>query len=159
MTYDYIITKPTLEEALMHYGVKGMKWGKHSKLVSSGAEAYKIISGWSDKEYQDRLSRVKLTGGRSSGSSKKSGSGKSGSSSAKEKKTSGSSSSKKTTDVKEKSKEVVNDIIKTTIDPNYTKKLQSRLDAINNSSKLKKYEESGKKIDEKNKRLKKRITG
>lgn len=157
MTYDYIITKPTLEEALMHYGVKGMKWGKHSKLVSSGAEAYKIISGWSDKEYQDRLSRVKLTGGRS-GSSKGSGSGKSGSSSAKEK-TSGSSSSKKTTDVKEKSKKVVDDIIKATIDPNYTKKLQSRLDSINNSSKLKKYEDSAKEIDEKNKRLKKRITG
>ena len=132
----------------MHYGVKGMKWGKHSKLVSSGEEAYKIISGWSDKEYQDRLSRVKLTGGRSgsskssSGSSKGSGSGKSGSSSAAKEKASGSSGSKKTTDVKEKSKEVVNDIIKATIDPDYTKKLQSRLDAINNSSKLKKYEES-----------------
>lgn len=27
MTYDGVTTKPTLDEALQHYGVVGMKWG------------------------------------------------------------------------------------------------------------------------------------
>lgn len=29
MTYDGVITKPSLDDALKHYGVKGMKWKKH----------------------------------------------------------------------------------------------------------------------------------
>ena len=32
--YDYIIEKPDLEDALVHYGVKGMKW--HHKKGNSG---------------------------------------------------------------------------------------------------------------------------
>lgn len=28
MIYDYVINKPSLDEALEHYGVKGMKWKK-----------------------------------------------------------------------------------------------------------------------------------
>lgn len=27
MIYDYVITKPELDDALVHYGVPGMKWG------------------------------------------------------------------------------------------------------------------------------------
>ena len=35
--YDYIITKPPLnEETLAHYGIKGMKWGKVKDRVKSG---------------------------------------------------------------------------------------------------------------------------
>ena len=38
MVYDYITTKPPLdEETLMHYGVKGMKWGQRKQqLISKG---------------------------------------------------------------------------------------------------------------------------
>ncbi len=31
MEYDGVILKPDLDEALEHYGVKGMKWRKHLK--------------------------------------------------------------------------------------------------------------------------------
>ena len=31
MIYDYVINKPSLDDALEHYGVKGMKWKKHKK--------------------------------------------------------------------------------------------------------------------------------
>lgn len=38
MAYDYVITKPPLnEETLMHYGVKGMRWGRRKQqLISQG---------------------------------------------------------------------------------------------------------------------------
>lgn len=32
--YDGVILKPTLDEALEHYGVKGMKWKKHKSSAS-----------------------------------------------------------------------------------------------------------------------------
>lgn len=151
--YDYIITKPPLnEDTLAHYGVKGMKWRKHKTVTGplTGDTAYKIISGWSDKEYQARLARVKLGGGRSSGS-KSSGSSKS----------SGGSSSKATDEKKTSTKEKVAkkeketiEYPKTKIDPEVTKRLQERLDKINASSKLKTIEENASNAEKKKKNRK-----
>ena len=132
--YDYIITKPPLnEDTLAHYGVKGMKWGKTKAVTGplTGDAAYKIISGWSDKEYQARLARVKLGGGRSS-SSKSSSKSSGGSSKSATEKTS-KASTKERTDAKKKE---TSEVQKVTIDPEVTKKLQARLDKINSSSKL-----------------------
>lgn len=46
MEYDYIITKPPLDdETLMHYGIKGMKWrrkkGRKSKTISRSRKKIK----------------------------------------------------------------------------------------------------------------------
>ena len=49
MIYDYVINKPSLDEALEHYGVKGMKWKKRKGLLTpiefakQGIEQYKKI--------------------------------------------------------------------------------------------------------------------
>ena len=96
MNFDGIITKLSLDDALIHYGVKGMKWKnrKHVHKIPAGQEnnpAYQYLNNMTEGEYQARLKKVKLTkgsGGKSSSSSK---SGSKGSGSAKEK----SSSSKK----------------------------------------------------------------
>jgi len=46
MTYDYIITKPNLDEdLLMHYGVKGMKWRKRKGTTSKPLSRKKKITG------------------------------------------------------------------------------------------------------------------
>ena len=61
MIYDYIITKPPLdEETLMHYGVKGMRWGQRKReLRSMGLsrrQARKQIKAEKLREkYKDRL--------------------------------------------------------------------------------------------------------
>ena len=151
--YDYIITKPPLnEETLAHYGVKGMKWNKRKAVTGplTGDAAYKIISGWSDKEYQARLAKVKLGGGRS-GSSKSSGGSssktKGGEKTAKEKVSAG----KKL--LGEKNKEKI-EYPKTKIDPEVTKRLQERLDKINASSKLKTIEENASNAEKKKKNRK-----
>lgn len=37
--YDYVITKPELEDALAHYGVKGMRWGhRKSRYTNSDSD-------------------------------------------------------------------------------------------------------------------------
>lgn len=33
MKYDYVIEKPSIDEALEHYGVKGMKWKKKKQQI------------------------------------------------------------------------------------------------------------------------------
>lgn len=154
--YDYIITKPPLEKALMHYGVKGMKWGKNSKLVSSGEEAYKIISTWSDKEYQDRLRRVKLVGGKGKSSSSSKSSGGSGKSSSSASKASKSESTDKTTKVDDNKKEVETPTSKITVDPNVTKRLQEKLDRLN-TSKLDIIKEKAIEMDKKKNKRKQKL--
>lgn len=46
MDYDYVITKPDLnEETLAHYGVKGMKWRRHKiKTASKGTTKYNYLN-------------------------------------------------------------------------------------------------------------------
>ena len=39
--YDYIVTKPPIDDALMHYGIKGMKWRKHLANLKSKASLLK----------------------------------------------------------------------------------------------------------------------
>lgn len=41
MTYDGVITKPDLDEALKHYGVMGMKWGVRKDLRKTGSISQK----------------------------------------------------------------------------------------------------------------------
>lgn len=38
--YDGVAVKPDLDDALEHYGVKGMKWRKHLKVALSKASRY-----------------------------------------------------------------------------------------------------------------------
>lgn len=128
MTYDYIITKPPLnEDTLAHYGVKGMKWRQHNKAMyqKTGSEAYKILSEWSDKDYQARLARVKLVGGKG-GSSKSSAKGSSGSKA--------ESSSKTSTDAKKEEKKT-EDTPKINVDLDHIKGLEKMV-AKSNESKL-----------------------
>lgn len=36
MVYDYVITKPELDDALAHYGVRGMRWGVRKAIRKGG---------------------------------------------------------------------------------------------------------------------------
>lgn len=58
MKYDYVIDKPSLDEALQHYGVKGMKWRKRKakNLVDKG-----YPSAESNKSYNLNLKTMQLT--------------------------------------------------------------------------------------------------
>ncbi len=126
MSYDYIIEKPPLnEDTLAHYGVKGMKWRHHNKAMyyKTGAEAYKILSEWSDKDYQARLARVRLVGGRGGSSSK----AKSGSS---EKSKAETSSKVSTEDKKEEKKDTTPKI---KVDLDYIKNLEKNVSKSNDS--------------------------
>lgn len=63
MTYDYIIYKPDLEDALQHYGVKGMKWHKHLKSKvkpghTSGALGNAVMD-WADEKLYDLYKKSK----------------------------------------------------------------------------------------------------
>lgn len=101
---EYTPTPDFYNDYICHYGVKGMKWGKHIKIKPDAKEglsdAYKQLANMSDEEYYNRLSKVKLTkksGGKSSSSTgskeKKGSSGKSSSSSSGEKKSAAKSES------------------------------------------------------------------
>lgn len=58
MQYDGVINKPALDEALEHYGVKGMKWRKRKakNLVDKG-----YPSAESNKSYNLNLKTMQLT--------------------------------------------------------------------------------------------------
>lgn len=54
MTYDYVITKPPLDEdTLTHYGVVGMRWG-----VRRDLKKYGTISGKTKKKINKALSKA-----------------------------------------------------------------------------------------------------
>ena len=54
MFYDYVITKPSLDEALKHYGVKGMEWGQHKYIKrANGSYYYPEGSGGSSAKYSE----------------------------------------------------------------------------------------------------------
>lgn len=57
MTYDYIITKPPLdEETLMHFGVKGMRWGHRKQQLIAGGMSKRMAKRQVRLEKkQDRL--------------------------------------------------------------------------------------------------------
>lgn len=52
MTYDVVIFKPSLDEALAHYGVKGMEWGKH-KYIKRANGSYYYPEGNSGAEFSE----------------------------------------------------------------------------------------------------------
>ena len=52
MTYDGVILKPDLDEALEHYGVKGMEWGKH-KYIRRANGSYYYPGGNSGAEFSE----------------------------------------------------------------------------------------------------------
>lgn len=63
MEYDMIIIKPSLDDALVHFGVKGMKWGIRKKRpiglgrraqrrVNTEYQVKKKSKGYSEKTYQ-----------------------------------------------------------------------------------------------------------
>ena len=54
--YDGVINKPDLDEALEHYGVKGMKWRRRKNLVDKG-----YPSAESNKSYNLNLKTMQLT--------------------------------------------------------------------------------------------------
>ena len=70
--YDGVINKPSLDEALEHYGVKGMKWKKHKGLLTpmefakAGVEQYKKI-----KQLNELAESKRNPGGSSTSRSKK----------------------------------------------------------------------------------------
>ena len=74
--YDYIIDKPPLEDALMHYGVKGMRW-RHKKGAKLSL-AQKKLAGMSGDAYQKLLKGVKLVGKKGSSASSKATKGSAG---------------------------------------------------------------------------------
>ena len=134
------------DETLEHYGVKGMKWKYHKPKVdtANASDAYKKLAAMTDKEYNDILSRIKLT---------KSSKGKSATSKDKKEKTSKSSSEKKESSGKgsaekkesTKSEKAATEkqttatdekvVYKQQVDPEYTKWLE-RQQAKANESKL-----------------------
>lgn len=63
MFYDYVITKPSLDEALKHYGVLGMKWG-HRKLDRKKVSAERArkrvgkISERENKRYDKKIKKA-----------------------------------------------------------------------------------------------------
>ena len=147
MIFDGLITKPSVDDALEHYGVKGMKWKnrKHVHKVPAGQEnnpVYQYLNNMTEGKYQARLKKVKLTkgsGGKSSSSSK---SGK-GSGLAKEK-TSSSKSLKeaKTADDKLSSlKNTDTSVAKRVISEDYTKYLEGVLSKKQNASRLSQFKE------------------
>ena len=57
MMYDYVIKKPNIDEALEHYGVKGMKWKKRKKNLTD--KGYN--SAESEKKYTLNLRTKELS--------------------------------------------------------------------------------------------------
>lgn len=144
---DYVST-PSYDEFLAHYGVKGMKWGKRKTgnqvynqemARRTGSSAYAELSKLSDDEYQNLLSRFKLTGGKSSKSSssksakssKSSGKGsKSAETKSKSSKTESGSSAKNSNTSSETKEKIVE---KTSTDSEYLKWKEAQLNKHNQS--------------------------
>lgn len=146
------------DETLAHYGVKGMKWKYHKPKVGENASAaYKQLAAMSDKDYNDILSRIKLTksskGGKSatskekkektaksSGSEKKASSDKESAEKKESNKTEKIATEKQTKSTEEKV------VYKPQVDPEYVKWLEERnketTEAKDNALRLKKDHDS-----------------
>ncbi len=78
MVYDYVITKPELDDALTHYGVPGMRWGhRKQQLMSEGlsyrkarkiyrlekkqAKAINTINSYADKKINKYKKKMNAT--------------------------------------------------------------------------------------------------
>lgn len=55
MIYDYVITKPNLDDALEHFGVKGMKWKKRKGRKKEDLKS-KLL--WMDSRIMNKGSRM-----------------------------------------------------------------------------------------------------
>lgn len=66
MMYDGVINKPSLDEALEHYGVKGMKWKKHKGLLTPTEFAKKGLEQYKKIKQLEELSESKKNSGSSS---------------------------------------------------------------------------------------------
>lgn len=141
------------DETLAHYGVKGMKWKYHKPKIdtTNASDAYKRLASMSDEDYNNLLSRIKLTksskGGKSStakdkkekaskgSSEKKESSGKSSSKGSAEKKESTAASTKSEKAVTEKQTKTTDErvVYKQQVDPEYTKWLERQQTKLNES--------------------------
>ena len=138
---EYTPTPDFYNDYICHYGVKGMKWHYHKPKVGENASAaYKRVGSMSDKEYNDILSRIKLTksskGGKSAASKEKATKG-----SSEKKASSGKGSAEKKESTKaektatEKQTRTTNEkvIYRQQVDPEYTKWLEKRQAKVNES--------------------------
>lgn len=137
------------DETLAHYGVKGMKWKYHKPKIdtANASDAYKRLASMSDKDYNDILSRIKLTksskGGKSAaskekttkGSSEKKASSGKGSTEKKESsKAEKTAAEKQTKSTDEKVQNVEEKVVyKQQVDPEYTKWLERQQQKANES--------------------------
>ena len=135
------------DETLAHYGVKGMKWKYHKPKIdkANASDAYKRIADMSDKDYNDILSRIKLTKSAKgkatkektakAKSEKKESTGKSSKGTSEKKESTGKSSKasteKKTTEQTKSTDEKV--VYKQQVDPEYTKWLERQQQKVNES--------------------------